>query len=680
MQSTGSRKGQTSITHLMNFSLPPRPVNYPPANNYNRHSSRKPTWGVGSGYHAVDKARSVLFVQLMVRSTTDRLRYVHANYRFVVDPRHDYNVQRTDADVHLDWSTVLQILVSPQSQASACPICLGDPVAPRMAKCGHIFCMHCLIRYMHSADHAEQLPERRARWKKCPICYDSIYISETRPVRWYIGQEPPIPLEGGDVVLRLVLRAAGSTLALPREGRPTHEKHNEVPWHFAADVMDYARVMKGTEDYMREEYDREIDELEQTEKHDELMFGEGSEWTGRAIRAVKEAKEKIRGLGNAPKVLSKALAQKSKPAHVMSSDPDIEDMQSVPESWDEESSGGASLPVEDSTSVDGNGHMKGRRFTNDEMKAALVSSTLSMSLAQLRSQQSASSSASSAPTDYYFYQALLHYYLAPLDIRILRAAFGEFTNFPSTILPRVERISTGHVVDDEMRKRAKYLAHLPHGCEINLLECDWTDTVPADILESFKADIERRRKKNSDKEAREEKERVRAEKEEDDKRWAAARRRRPSSEGEQHFRPGDFQPLGIPDISESGASVGSGFESSSPMWASRGGQGSGFASLASPGTSPMAVRTVWGTAAHVPQSPDLAPLVQESNTADDGWLHGWEKELTLENDLIAQFEAASLAGESSSSAGAAAAAAAVAVKKKKGKKITLMSTNVRRGA
>jgi len=59
MQSTGSRKGQTSITHLMNFSLPPRPVNYPPANSYNRQSSRKPTWGVGSGYHAVDKARSV---------------------------------------------------------------------------------------------------------------------------------------------------------------------------------------------------------------------------------------------------------------------------------------------------------------------------------------------------------------------------------------------------------------------------------------------------------------------------------------------------------------------------------------------------------------------------------------------------------------------------------------------
>jgi len=438
--------------------------------------------------------------------------------------------------------------------------------------------------------------------------------------------------------------------------------------------MDYARVMKGTEEYMREEYDREIDEIEQTERHDELMFSEGSEWTGKAIRAVKEAKEKIKGLGNAPKVLSKASVQRSRAVHLTSSEPDTGDIESVPESWDEESSGGATLPVEDFTSSDVNGYMKDRRLTNDETKAASVASTLSMSLAQLRSHQSASS----APTDYFFYQALLHYYLAPLDIRILRAAFGEFTNFPSTILPRVERISTGHVVDDEMRKRAKYLAHLPHGCEINLLECDWTDTVPADILETFKPDIERRRKKNSDKEAREEKERVRAEKEEDDKRWAAARRRRPSSEGEQRFRPGDFQPLGVPDISESSASVGSGFESTSPMWGSRGGHGSGFASLASPGTSPVAVRTVWGTTAHAPLSPDLGPLAQESNTTDDGWLHGWERELTLENDVIAQVEAASLAGESSSSAFAAAAVATA--RKRKGKKITLMSTNVRRGA
>lgn len=60
MQSTSSRRGQTSITHLMSFSLPPRPQHQPQHRfNNSRQARRNPTWGLGSGYHAVDKARLV---------------------------------------------------------------------------------------------------------------------------------------------------------------------------------------------------------------------------------------------------------------------------------------------------------------------------------------------------------------------------------------------------------------------------------------------------------------------------------------------------------------------------------------------------------------------------------------------------------------------------------------------
>lgn len=63
---------------------------------------------------------------------------------------------------------------------------------------------------MHSED-AGAPPEKRARWQKCPICWDRIYVSETRPARFYEGQEGDAPREGGDVVLRLVTRKPGST-------------------------------------------------------------------------------------------------------------------------------------------------------------------------------------------------------------------------------------------------------------------------------------------------------------------------------------------------------------------------------------------------------------------------------------------------------------------------------------
>ena len=62
MQNPHGRRGQQSITHLMQFALPPRPN---AQNQFSRHGYSgprrnarvNPTWGLGSGYHAVDKAR-----------------------------------------------------------------------------------------------------------------------------------------------------------------------------------------------------------------------------------------------------------------------------------------------------------------------------------------------------------------------------------------------------------------------------------------------------------------------------------------------------------------------------------------------------------------------------------------------------------------------------------------------
>jgi hypothetical protein len=58
IRSTSSRKGQTSITHLMNFTLPPRPQSQS-HQWHGRPYRRNPTWGLGSGYHAIDKLRWV---------------------------------------------------------------------------------------------------------------------------------------------------------------------------------------------------------------------------------------------------------------------------------------------------------------------------------------------------------------------------------------------------------------------------------------------------------------------------------------------------------------------------------------------------------------------------------------------------------------------------------------------
>ncbi|KAK3935904.1 hypothetical protein QBC46DRAFT_41159 [Diplogelasinospora grovesii] len=587
-----SRRGRTqtqSLTHLVRYAPPPRP----PRQHYDSHHTassrsyrRNPTYGSGSGFRALDK-----------------IRYVHANYRFVVSPTGNYAAQAADSDEHLDWSDILQIIASAESQQTSCPICLSEPVAPRMAKCGHIFCLPCLIRFMHSSSSDDAPEKKQNRWRKCPICEDTVYISEVKPVRFYAGQESPLPRPGDDVILRLMGRNAKSTLALPREGSAeVLNSSADVPWHFCANVLDYARIMKGTGAYMEEQYDREVEEILKQENEDHLIFHEDREWTQRAVKAANAAKEKSKCLGEVELQVWRRAA----------------------------------------------GLSEQRRHSE---------------------------------ADFYFYTSPPHLYLSPLDIRILKTQYGSFSDFPSTLLPKVEHISTGHVVDDAMRKRAKYLGHLPYGCLISFLECDWTDIVPAEILEPFAGEIERRRKRNSDKAAQEEHERLQAERIEAEN-IRDARRNFGAfvSDEEVTVRFGnsavadDTHPVNFDDFLPLGATppVG-GTTPPNPR--------SGFGALADVSTSPSGPRTVWGTPAIQGLTPEMAPT-RVARPADDGWLKDDDVLETLATaDIALQMEQLSVEHAGPSSNGGHTPGGSTpggGGKKKKKQKITLMTTGSRR--
>lgn len=479
-----------------------------------------------------------------------------------------------------------------------------------------------------------------------------------------------------DVVLRLVRRSATSTLAMPRESPDAVAKGDHIPWFHAAEVMDYAHIMKGGEDYMAEQFDKDIAAIKDLEHHDEIMFGEDSEWTTRAIKMLTEAKEKVAGMGNPPPFEKQPEEPKPKRAPIVFNT----DTTDVPEMYNVQQVTRSGQSLAEPASAD---HAAPTQPTVQEMRSGTSPDTTRSMLTTRLADFKARQHVDRQPDHYHFYQALLHYYLSPLDIRILKEAFGAYEAFPSSILPRVERVSHGHVVDDELRKRVKYLGHLPHGCEVGFLECDWTDTVPPAILEKYKPDLDKRRKRNHDKEAREEKERLRAERAED-KEFAAARRRRLNLSADK-FRADDFQPL-TSGTNTPGAAAADGNLSASdstPPWigGSHRNNSSGFATLASPGTSPNAVRTVWGTTAVGLSSPELHALVKEE-PADDGWLQDWEKDLLdhQEEELMARMAATTMNGEGASNGASTPSAGGGGKGKKKGKKITLMSTNARRGA
>ena len=144
---------------LLGFTLPPR--QHPIPRTSRRSAGRNQQW------------------------QNTRERYTNAQYRFMLKPTGDYTVHFADrqseeaaiyasvrshytlliysqsitADIYFNWPDVLQVIVPTSTVLTAaahtfegpststtdsllpsCPICLSEPVAPRMTKCGHIFC------------------------------------------------------------------------------------------------------------------------------------------------------------------------------------------------------------------------------------------------------------------------------------------------------------------------------------------------------------------------------------------------------------------------------------------------------------------------------------------------------------------------------------------------------------
>jgi hypothetical protein len=95
------------------------------------------------------------------------------------------------------------------------------------------------------------------------------------------------------------------------------------------------------------------------------------------------------------------------------------------------------------------------------------------------------------PSDgfYYFYQSVdgQHYYLHPLDIKILKHEFDEYDKFPSKITVKAWSVQES-TMNEDLRKRCKYLSHLPLSCDVNFCEVDLSSVVSNETLNVFESE------------------------------------------------------------------------------------------------------------------------------------------------------------------------------------------------
>lgn len=259
------RRGQISINHLLDFSLPSRDLE-------------------------MDKVSRAAQVRRRRRSDQDdkiHLRgeeFVNANYRFIVDYRHDYKGQTLDPNLVLENSSVLRVIVP---KGNYCPICLTeDIVAPRMISCGHIFCHTCLLSFLES-EGTKKKEFSLNKYKECPLCSFSVKPDEIKPVLINQADERfEIPQVGQDVILRLMAKPVDSILAIPFSLNLNHQKIGNIPWYSDTELYPYARIMKGGLKFLVHCYEADKAAITKQYEEDKLLYNDDGVYVRKALEEI----------------------------------------------------------------------------------------------------------------------------------------------------------------------------------------------------------------------------------------------------------------------------------------------------------------------------------------------------------------------------------------------------------
>jgi len=130
--------------------------------------------------------------------------YLQAKCQFVViGSVDDYAINTVDPDKLVDWEQI-RLVYLPSHESSNCPICLYSPIVAKMTRCGHIFCWSCILHYLQLSDNA---------WRKCPICHEAVHESDLKSVK-SIVQKKYERLDS--ITMQLMRRYKDSIFVMPK--------------------------------------------------------------------------------------------------------------------------------------------------------------------------------------------------------------------------------------------------------------------------------------------------------------------------------------------------------------------------------------------------------------------------------------------------------------------------------
>ncbi|XP_042344319.1 RING finger protein 10 isoform X1 [Plectropomus leopardus] len=449
-----------SLNHLLNFTFEPRGGNGGTGDGGHSGWGRRNKWG-----HKHKPFNKELFLQ--------------ANCQFVVTDDQDYKAHFTDPDTLVNWDCVQQVRIY-SHEVPSCPICLYPPLAARITRCGHIFCWPCMLHYLSLSDKS---------WSKCPICYEAVHTADLKSV---IAMETKQHVAGDVITMRLMQREKGALVAMPS----SQWVKVEEPVRFGdACLSPYSKLLltSPTQVLSLVAEEKAVLQAQLSQEGD----AQGC-FIQSALCLLQEREEMLlkkqkANVGDSFDLSSLTLEEPSSPEEEVV--PNIRGNKPVLQyssAFDDEV---ADVPEDAAADLPG--------FPESVLESVLEEPPEAMMDAAPEAQPEEESPESGRPSAsvvhgpfYYFYQAddCQQMFLHPVNVRCLLREYGSLEASPDTITATVVEI-VGHTVTEEIRRRHRYLAHLPLTCEFSICELALQPPILSkETLDTFADDLEKRKR------------------------------------------------------------------------------------------------------------------------------------------------------------------------------------------
>ncbi|TCD69284.1 hypothetical protein EIP91_008219 [Steccherinum ochraceum] len=314
-----------------------------------------------------------------------------------------------------------------------------------------------------------------------------------------------MPAPGSTLRMRLVQRPSITTLALPRSQTWPSDllPPLQAPFHFLPDVAAFGKFMLATPAALIDDLSRDLDDLALERRALVSMKDDLSvSFVDAADAKVRHQIDKAAALDtpHLKEVIENAmLAQKH-----------LSDAHSLAGAQDS----AAAQPLSDAPDAFVAAMYPGSRAPRSPLSPSTPTAQSERTPTPTRGPRQRKNLNPPPPSTstYFYYQAAsgLPIYLHPLDIKILLSHFSHYAAFPDSISIRVESFAES-TVNEDLRKRCKYLAHLPEGADVVFVEADLEGVVGGEGLKNFDRALTMRRSRRDQKNRKDDKARARAE-------------------------------------------------------------------------------------------------------------------------------------------------------------------------